>query len=175
MKNITVVEAKNTILRLVEESDAQFILDLRTKEKAKYLSKTDNNLDNQINWIKNYKIREKDGKEFYFVIENKESERIGLIRAYKIEDDSATSGSWIMLDGVKTEATLEGILLLDEFILEYLGKEKIFFDVRKDNKKVWRFHKSYGAVQIDEDELDYFFEFSKDSFKIMKKEYQKYL
>ena len=175
MKNITVVEAKNTILRLVEESDAQFILDLRTKEKAKYLSKTDNNLDNQINWIKNYKIREKDGKEYYFVIENKESERIGLVRAYKIEDDSATSGSWIMLDGVKTEATLEGVLLLYEFILEYLGKEKIFFDVRKDNKKVWRFHKSYGAVQIDEDELDYFFEFSKDSFKIMKEEYKKYL
>ena len=175
MKNITVVEAKNTILRLVEESDAQFILDLRTKEKAKYLSKTDNNLDNQINWIKNYKIREKDGKEYYFVIENKESERIGLVRAYKIEDDSATSGSWIMLDGVKTEATLEGVLLLYEFILEYLGKEKIFFDVRKDNIKVWRFHKSYGAVQIDEDELDYFFEFSKYSFKIIKKEYQKYL
>ena len=175
MKDIFVVEAKNTILRLVEEFDAQFILDLRTKEKAKYLSKTDNNLDNQINWIKNYKNREKDGKEFYFVIENKENEKIGLVRAYNIEDNSATSGSWIMLDGVKTEATLEGVLLLYEFILEYLGKEKIFFDVRKDNKKVWRFHKSYGAVQIDEDELDYFFEFSKDSFKIMKKEYQKYL
>lgn len=175
MKNITVVEAKNTILRLVEESDAQFILDLRTKEKAKYLSKTDNNLDNQINWIKNYKIREKDGKEFYFVIENKESERIGLVRAYKIEDDSATSGSWIMIDNCPIENVLESNLLIYEFILEYLGKEKIFFDVRKDNKKVWRFHKSYGAVQIDEDELDYFFEFSKDSFKIMKEEYKKYL
>lgn len=175
MKSISRIEGKHIILRLVQESDAQFILDLRTKEKAKYLSKTDNNLDNQINWIKNYKNREKDGKEFYFVIENKESERIGLLRAYKIEDNSATSGSWIMLNGVKTEATLEGILLLYEFILEYLGKEKIFFDVRKDNKKVWRFHKSYGAVQIDEDELDYFFEFSKDSFKLMKKEYQKYL
>lgn len=175
MKNITVVEAKNTILRLVEESDAQFILDLRTKEKAKYLSKTDNNLDNQINWIKNYKIREKDGKEYYFVIENKESERIGLVRAYKIEDDSATSGSWIMIDNCPIENVLESNLLIYEFILEYLGKEKIFFDVRKDNKKVWRFHKSYGAVQIDEDELDYFFEFSKDSFKIMKEEYKKYL
>ena len=175
MRNLSLIKGKHVILRFVEEFDAQFILDLRTKEKAKYLSKTDNNLDNQINWIKNYKNREKDGKEFYFVIENKENERIGLVRAYKIEDDSATSGSWIMLDGVKTEATLEGVLLLYEFILEYLGKEKIFFDVRKDNKKVWRFHKSYGAVQIDEDELDYFFEFSKDSFKIMKKEYQKYL
>ena len=175
MRNLSSIKGKHIILRLVQESDAQFILDLRTKEKAKYLSKTDNNLDNQINWIKNYKNREKDGKEFYFVIENKENEKIGLLRAYNIEDNSATSGSWIMLDGVKTEATLEGVLLLYEFILEYLGKEKIFFDVRKDNKKVWRFHKSYGAVQIDEDELDYFFEFSKDSFKIMKKEYQKYL
>ena len=132
-------------------------------------------MDNQINWIKNYKIREKDGKEYYFVIENKESERIGLVRAYKIEDDSATSGSWIMIDNCPIENVLESNLLIYEFILEYLGKEKIFFDVRKDNKKVWRFHKSYGAVQIDEDELDYFFEFSKDSFKIMKKEYQKYL
>ena len=175
MKNISRIEGKHIILRFVEESDAQFILDLRTKEKAKYLSKTDNNLDNQINWIKNYKIREKDGKEYYFVIENKESERIGLVRAYKIEDDSATSGSWIMIDNCPIENVLESNLLIYEFILEYLGKEKIFFDVRKDNKKVWRFHKSYGAVQIDEDELDYFFEFSKDSFKIMKKEYQKYL
>ncbi|MCG3713221.1 GNAT family N-acetyltransferase [Aliarcobacter butzleri] len=175
MRNLSLIKGKHVILRFVEEFDAQFILDLRTKEKAKYLSKTDNNLDNQINWIKNYKNREKDGKEFYFVIENKENEKIGLVRAYNIEDNSATSGSWIMLDGVKTEATLEGVLLLYEFILEYLGKEKIFFDVRKDNKKVWRFHKSYGAVQIDEDELDYFFEFSKDSFKLMKKEYQKYL
>ncbi|MCT7537426.1 GNAT family N-acetyltransferase [Aliarcobacter butzleri] len=172
---LSLIKGKHVILRFVEEFDAQFILDLRTKEKAKYLSKTDNNLDNQINWIKNYKNREKDGKEFYFVIENKKNERIGLVRAYKIEDNSATSGSWIMLDGVKTEATLEGVLLLYEFILEYLGKEKIFFDVRKDNKKVWRFHKSYGAVQIDEDELDYFFEFSKDNFKIMKEEYKKYL
>ena len=175
MKNISRIEGKHIILRFVEESDAQFILDLRAKEKAKYLTNTDNNLDNQINWIKHYKIREKDGKEYYFVIENKESERIGLVRAYKIEDDSATSGSWIMIDNCPIENVLESNLLIYEFILEYLGKEKIFFDVRKDNKKVWRFHKSYGAVQIDEDELDYFFEFSKDNFKLMKKEYQKYL
>ena len=33
----------------------------------------------------------------------------------------------------------------------------------------------FKYLQIDEDELDYFFEFSKDSFKLMKKEYQKYL
>ncbi|MCT7574646.1 GNAT family N-acetyltransferase [Aliarcobacter butzleri] len=175
MKNITVVEAKNTILRFVEESDAQFILNLRTKEKAKYLSKTDNNLDNQINWIKNYKNREKDGKEFYFVIENKENVRIGLVRAYKIEDDSATSGSWIMIDNCPIENIVESNLLIYEFIFEHLKKDRLLFDVRKDNKKVWRFHKSYGAVQIDEDELDYFFEFSKDSFKIMKEEYKKYL
>lgn len=175
MKNITVVEAKNTILRFVEESDAQFILDLRTKEKAKYLSKTDNNLDNQINWIKNYKNREKDGKEFYFVIENKENVRIGLVRAYNIEDDSATSGSWIMIDNSPIENVLESNLLIYEFIFEKLNKEKLFFDVRKDNKKVWRFHKSYGAIQIDEDELDYFFEFKKDNFNKMKDEYQRYL
>lgn len=175
MKNIFLIEGKHIILRLVEESDAQFILDLRTDKKAKYLSKTDNNLENQIKWIRNYKEREKENKEFYFVIENKENEKIGLVRAYNIEDDSATSGSWIMLDNVKIESTLEGVLLLYGFIFEHLEKKKIFFDVRKGNKKVWRFHKSYGAIQIDEDELDYFFEFKKNDFNKMKDEYQRYL
>ena len=175
MRNLSLIKGKHVILRFVEEFDAQFILDLRTKEKAKYLSKTDNNLDNQINWIKNYKNREKDGKEFYFVIENKKNERIGLVRAYNIEDNSATSGSWIMIDNSPIENVLESNLLIYEFIFENLKKDKLLFDVRKDNKKVWRFHKSYGAVQIDEDELDYFFEFSKDNFKTMKEEYKKYL
>ncbi len=175
MRNISVVEGKYTRLRLVEESDAQFILDLRTDKKAKYLSQTDNNLENQIKWIRNYKEREKENKEFYFVIENKENGKIGLVRAYNIEDDSATSGSWIMIDNSPIENVLESNLLIYEFIFEKLNKEKLFFDVRKDNKKVWRFHKSYGAIQIDEDELDYFFEFKKDNFNKMKDEYQRYL
>ncbi|OCL92929.1 GNAT family N-acetyltransferase [Arcobacter porcinus] len=175
MKNTLPIEGKHINLRLVEESDAQFILDLRTDKKAKYLSKTDNNLENQIKWIRNYKEREKENKEFYFLIENKENEKIGLVRAYNIENDSATSGSWIMIDNATIESTLEGVLLLYGFIFENLEKKKIFFDVRKDNKKVWRFHKSYGAIQIDEDELDYFFEFKKDNFNKMKDEYQRYL
>lgn len=175
MKNRFLINGKYTVLRLIEETDAQFVLDLRTKEKAKYLSKTDNNLENQIKWIKNYKDREKSAKEFYFVIENRTNEKIGLVRAYNIEYNSATSGSWIMIDNSPIENVLESNLLIYEFIFEYLKKDKLLFDVRKDNKKVWKFHKSYGAIQIDEDELDYFFEFTKSNFKEMKEKYQKYI
>ncbi|WP_431199786.1 hypothetical protein ACRQ5D_13170 [Mucilaginibacter sp. P25] len=55
---------------MVEESDAEFILSLRTDPvHARYLTHTDNNLQKQIEWIRAYKKREKNGRNitFYFL------------------------------------------------------------------------------------------------------------
>ena len=60
--------------RFVVESDAEFILDLRTHKKlARYISYTDNSLENQINWIKRYKEREAAGLEYYILFESFDS------------------------------------------------------------------------------------------------------
>lgn len=69
----------NINLRTVEIEDAEFIFKMRqNQDKTKYLSKVTGTVESQKEWIKNYKQRE----EFYFVIESKNEEKLGLVRMY---------------------------------------------------------------------------------------------
>jgi hypothetical protein len=54
------ISSKNIILRLVEVADAEFIINLRLK-KGQFLSKTDTNIQKQVEWIMQYKKREERG------------------------------------------------------------------------------------------------------------------
>ena len=52
-------------VRLVNINDAEFILKLRSQKKSiTFLNTTSNSIINQIDWIRDYKIREKHQKEF---------------------------------------------------------------------------------------------------------------
>lgn len=69
--------------------DAEFILSLRTDpDKAKYLSQTRNNLEQQRNWLENYSINE---GQAYFIIEN-DGEAIGTVRLYDAKGKSFAGG-----------------------------------------------------------------------------------
>jgi hypothetical protein len=143
--------------RLVEESDAQFILSLRTnKERARYLSATDDNLQKQTEWIKAYKQREAERKEYYVLFEDDNRQPLGVFRLYDITDENFTSGSWLIKPGCDEFVGLKSDLFIGFFANEILKLGDCFFDVRKDNKKVLRYHKMYAKV-IDEDELNVYF------------------
>ena len=55
--------------RLVEEQDAAFILSLRTDPKlSRFLHPTENDEEKQRAYIRGYKEREKQGKDYYFIL-----------------------------------------------------------------------------------------------------------
>lgn len=167
---------KNINLRAVEIDDAEFIFKMRqNQEKTKYLSKITGTLDDQIEWIKNYKIKEKDKKEFYFVIESKENEKLGLVRVYDFNKDSFCWGSWLIKEDAPKTTAIESALQIYEFAFYELGFNKSHFDVRKGNDKVIAFHKRFGAKVIYENDLDYFFNFEKKDYEIIKNKYKRYL
>ncbi len=156
------LEGKYVNLREVEIDDAAFILSLRCDEKkARFLHKTENNLEKQIEYLKRYKTLD---NEWYFIIENKRHEPLGTTRIYNVCGNQYTSGSWLMKDGSLPEETLEGALLTGQMAYEVLGFEKDCFDVRKGNKKVIRFHLSGGAKIVGEDEDNYYFEKTKENY-----------
>ncbi|EOG2571837.1 hypothetical protein ACK8XS_000518 [Campylobacter jejuni] len=63
---------KNINMYLVDDEDAGFIFELRSDVvKNKFLNKIDNDIKKQREWIRLYKKREKNKKEFYFTIRNK--------------------------------------------------------------------------------------------------------
>jgi RimJ/RimL family protein N-acetyltransferase len=167
---------KNINMRTVEINDAEFIYTMRQNEaKTKYLSKVNGNVESQKEWIANYKQREEDKKEFYFVIESKNEQKLGLARMYDFQNDSFCWGSWLIKEDAPKTTAIESALQIYEFGFYGLKFEKSHFDVRKGNDKVVAFHQRFGAKIVDEDELDYFFNFEKNDYKITKEKYKRYL
>ena len=156
------LEGKYVNLREVEIDDAEFILSLRCDEKkARFLHKTENNLEKQIEYLKRYKTLD---NEWYFIIENKRHEPKGTIRLYDIHDDQFTGGSWLMVSDALPEESIEGDVLAGQYAFETLGFKQSVFDVRKENKKVVRYHLFSGSKIIDETDIDYIFKTTKKDF-----------
>ena len=171
-----IIYGKNINMRTVEIEDAEFIYNMRQNQnKTKYLSKVTGTVESQKEWIKNYKQREEEKKEFYFVIESKDEEKLGLVRMYDFQDESFCWGSWLIREDAAKTTAIESALQIYEFGFYELGFEKSHFDVRKGNAKVIAFHQRFGAKIVDEDELDYFFNFEKSDYEIIKEKYKRYL
>ena len=170
------LSGKNINLRTVEIEDAEFIYNMRQNQnKTKYLSRVTGTVESQKEWIKNYKQREEEKKEFYFVIESKDKEKLGVVRMYDFQDESFCWGSWLIKEDAPKSTAIESALQIYEFGFYSLGFEKSHFDVRKGNDKVIAFHQRFGAKIVSEDELDYFFNFQKSDYEIIKEKYKRYL
>ncbi|MCH9852601.1 MAG: GNAT family N-acetyltransferase [Alphaproteobacteria bacterium] len=168
-----IILGKNINLRLALESDAEFILALR-KAKGQYLSKTDITVSQQKLWIADYKKRETAQEEFYFIIESKLAELLGTIRLYDFKNGSFCWGSWAIKDGAPRTTAIESVILVYDIGFYKLGFNHCHFDVRKDNKKLVRFHESFGARRTHENDLDYFYSFTKHDFLISRAKFKSY-
>ena len=170
------ISGKNINLKTVSPNDAKFIYELRSNGlKTKYLSKINGTINNQRDWILEYKKREHLKQEFYFVIESKSSEQLGLVRLYDFKDDSFCWGSWLIKEDAPKFTAIESALQVYEFAFYQLNFQNSHFDVRKNNTKVIAFHQRFGAEIINDNELDYFFTFKKNDYEKTKLKYKRYL
>lgn len=157
-------------VRLVREEDAEFIVSLRTDPNMnKYIHYTSDSVDKQCQWIRDYKHREAEGKEYYFIFEQK-NECIGLARLYNIEDDKFTSGSWLS----RSEIIGSGVLcdiISREVAFELYPQSINYFDIRKGNRNVIRYAQSYHPTIYKEDEDNLYFYIDKKNFEKYKQLY----
>jgi len=158
------LEARNLKFRLVEVSDAEFILSLRLDPRYnEYLSKVNSSIEKQRDWIEGYKKDEGLGRQFYFLIERKDDTPCGTVRLYDFRDESFSWGSWILNDKKPRFAALESALLVYEFGFDKLGYKKSHFEVLKGNIGVIKFHLRMGAKKVSEDENSEYFEITKEN------------
>jgi len=173
------LSAKTIHLRLVGESDAEFICNLRNNPNLnKYISQSTALIDEQAKWIKNYKERELGLHEFYFIIErNDNNERIGTIRLYDFRNDpkSFCWGSWILNSSKTRYAAIESALLIYKIAFEELRFEQSHFEVRKANLGVHNFHMRLGAQLISEGDSDNFYIYRASTYFEILSEYGKFL
>lgn len=110
--------------RFVNESDAQFIIDLRTDPiKSKYIGSTDDSIESQKEWIRHYKERERKGTDYYFIFYFG-SIPAGVTRIYGIEGNHFIHGSWVFANNVPPFCSLAAAIIAREIAYETLGLEE---------------------------------------------------
>lgn len=159
------IKGKNILFRLIEVADASFVLDLRKSPRGRFLSDIDDDVKKQEEWISNYKIREKNNEEFYFIIEHESAGKVGALRLYDFKNDSFCWGSWIVKEGAPSMTALESALLVYEFGFFHLKFVRSHFAVRKDNQKIIAFHQRFGAKITGEDDVTSYFEITREEYE----------
>lgn len=160
------LDCNEFFLRLVEEDDAGFIISLRNDEQlGKHLSFTNPDVALQKEWIRNYKKREAEKTEFYFIAISNSGEPLGLSRVYNFLEESFELGSWIFKRGLPESIPVMADIALRNFGFEQLGFAICRFEVRKANKSVVRYHKLFHPELTGEDELNYYFSLPYEKYK----------
>lgn len=146
--------------RLVTEDDAEFITKLRADDRlGRYIHASDGDIEKQKEWTKEYKKREVQGLDYYFII-YKNEEPYALSRLYNIDWTHLlfTKGSWICKYGTEMSFVIASSVITNYIAYDILGLKINIFDVRKDNTKVLRFHRNImKSIQYAETDLDYLF------------------
>lgn len=159
------LEGKIINLRLVSIEDAEFILCLRNNPHLNhYISCTNITVEGQKNWLREYKSRENQGQEMYFIIENKMHQPVGTVRIYKINQEKKECiwGSFIFDLSRPENSSSEAIFLSVDYIFNQLKLDKIKLDVRKENSKAIHIYEKCGFKRVSEDELNYFYEMKRE-------------
>lgn len=143
-------------LRLVTENDSDFILNLRlNKNLNQYLHKIDDDKNNQVEWIEEYKKREASGLEYYFVILDKNLGDIGLVRIYDVDYYRRifTWGSWVIKENRPNYAAIESFLMSFDFAFAELGMASAYFIVENGNMHTINFYNRFGAKHVFTDDV----------------------
>ena len=106
------------------------------------------------------------------MIQSKTAEPLGTARLYDIRNNSFCWGSWLIKPGSPINVALESALAIYFIGFEILGYNHAHFDVRKGNKSVNRFHRVLGATMTGEDDLNYYYEFTKEAYLKARERYK---
>jgi len=143
--------------RLVSEKDAKTIVNLRSDPKrTQYMITLDSNIDKQKEWIKEYKIREAKGEDYYFIFHDNLGNPIGLNRISHIDytKKQAKVSSLITIKNDKAYGLKVSIIRII-IAFDILELEKIYGDVHKENKKAIKLLELLNFRFIDT-ETDFF-------------------
>ena len=174
MQKITTT--RNISFRLVTQADSDFILQLRLNErKNKYLSSVENDMRKQQLWLEDYKAREQKGLEYYYIIQDKTGEDIGLVRLYDFHGDTCTWGSWQLVENAPLYAAIESALLIHEIAFCRLNFKKCKGAIMKGNDSVLKFHLNYGFQMTHEDHTFYHLYLDHNAFEETKRKYRRFL
>lgn len=170
------VQGPSLNLRLVRPDDAAYIFDLRSQPRYnQYLSPVSGDVNDQLEWIKAYKVHEQNRTQLYYVIERKDGCRCGVVRLYGITGESFTWGSWVLDDNKPSKAALESAMLSFYIGFCLMDRPLALIDVRIENVRAANLYRGFGMTEIGVDSENIYFHYHRDAFLDRLPEYIKLL
>jgi hypothetical protein len=161
-------------IRLIQDNDAEFICNIRNDFKARFLNGSVNGIEKQVEWIHEYKKREREENEFYFIFWNGE-DRIGTIRFIKIDDFTFESASWLFVKNIPFSIIIRAELFCKDFAFEYFNFDKCYFYINKKNIQVIRYHNLFQPLKLKEDNHHVYFTLSKEQYYLKRNKILSYI
>lgn len=170
------IERYGIHVRLVNETDAEFIVKLRTDTRlGQFINSTDNDITKQKEWISNYKKREGNGLEYYFLFEKPLGCRLGVSRIYNVTADTFETGSWIFKKDAPFGSAFLGDIICHEIAFELFPDKVNLHDIKKANFSVNKYAEEFHPKLISETEDQRSFKNTRDNYLHYKNLYLKKL
>ncbi|MDR1371569.1 MAG: hypothetical protein LBJ17_00380 [Dysgonamonadaceae bacterium] len=150
-------------VRLVNDDDAEFITTLRTDTRlCKFIHETSSDVEVQRQWIQNYKLREAQGLDYYFMF-SINGVRQGVARIYDITEDSFSQGSWIFSPDAFLGASVLGHIISCEIGFDFLDKQVLYTDAHRKNT-THRYVQSFNPEIINTDEENIYYKILPENY-----------
>ena len=142
------ISGKYTYLRQVQVEDAEFILSLRTDPVySLYINDTENDLDIQIEWIKQQYTKPYD---YYFVICDLNHHSKGVISLYNFDSDKINAEMGRLICPKAQIQLYETLILIHDFAFDRLGLTRLFYKENPENYDVIAVTRKFGAEFVRE-------------------------
>ena len=164
-------------VRFVNEDDSEFIVLLRTdSQRGQFISPTDASVENQREWIRDYKKRERQGMDYYFMFESSNGDRLGVSRIYEIKKETFQTGSWVFKKDAPFGAAMLGDIICHEIAFDLFPDAVNLHDIKKANLPVNKYADNFNPTLIFETELTRYFINTRENYLKYKNAYlSKYL
>ena len=137
------ISGKYSYLQGVQVEDAEFILSLRTDPKySRYINDTENDLDIQIEWIKQQQSKPSD---YYFMIRDINNNPKGVISLYNFDKDRKNAEMGRLICPKSPVQLYESFILICIFGFEILGLKRMFYRMSPNNAETIAVTRKFGA------------------------------
>ena len=175
--NASIITSKSFFLQ-IQDSDAEFIVNLRQGEKGLFLRKGAQNVDDQKKYLRQYEQRFKSGDEIYYKVINRTNNKPeALVRLTEIKQGRKFNWeSLISIPNSDPSIPLDIMMTIYSIGFSYLHKEVCGpWDVHKDSKAIQRLHVLTGmAKPISEDQKYLHYQVCIDDFNSQYPKFKKF-
>lgn len=151
----SVVTGRSVKLRMVKVSDAEFIYRLRNRDYVTEFLQPPKSCNKQRKWIREYKNREAQGADYYFIVLTAHGSPVGTVRLYNVTADAFEWGSWVLARERDKSVVEESIILSLWVGFELLKKSRCVLSVKKNNIRGLTVYERAGFSKVYDDGQDF--------------------